>query len=67
MAIHEGARAGHVAVARRLVEAGADINARTNHGKGGSALWWAVQQHGEDSPMAMYLKSVGGENIEPEL
>mmetsp|Transcript_32052 Transcript_32052/g.73730 ORF Transcript_32052/g.73730 Transcript_32052/m.73730 type:complete len:305 (-) Transcript_32052:117-1031(-) len=67
MALHEGVRSGHVAVAKRLLEAGADLNVRTNHGQGGSALWWAVQAHGENSEMVNFLKSQGAQNLEPEL
>jgi prolyl 4-hydroxylase len=39
--IHEAARSGRTNVIEYLVEEGADVNERTNDGKGGSPLWWA--------------------------
>jgi prolyl 4-hydroxylase len=39
--IHEAARSGRTNIMEYLVEEGADVNERTNDGKGGSPLWWA--------------------------
>jgi prolyl 4-hydroxylase len=39
--IHEAARSGRTNILEYLVEEGADVNERTNDGKGGSPLWWA--------------------------
>mmetsp|Transcript_13775 Transcript_13775/g.27488 ORF Transcript_13775/g.27488 Transcript_13775/m.27488 type:complete len:529 (-) Transcript_13775:82-1668(-) len=66
-ALHEAARSGHVHAGRFLVENGADVNARTGNGTGGSVLWLATNEHGADSAMVKFLKSVGGEYIEPDL
>jgi hypothetical protein len=65
--LHEAARAGHLDVVQLLLEHGAPINHRTNYGKGGSALFYALEQHGEDHPVVQLLQSVGAEVIEPEL
>ncbi len=39
--VHEAARAGHTKVMEYLVQNKVDLNARTNHGSGGTPLWWA--------------------------
>jgi prolyl 4-hydroxylase len=39
--IHEAARMGRTNIIEYLIEEGADVNERTNEGKGGSPLWWA--------------------------
>jgi prolyl 4-hydroxylase len=64
--LHEGVRGGHLDVVRLLVEHGADVNAVT-HGKGGSALWWAKQQHSSDHPVVAFLESMGALEVGPEL
>lgn len=66
-ALHEGARAGHEEVVKFLYEQGADVNARTGTGKGGSVMWWAEKNLGKDHPVVSYLESVGAEIIGPEL
>ena len=65
--MHEGARGGHVSVVQFLYENGADVNHRTNKGRGGTPLYYALQRHGDDHPVSKYLASVGGTNVEPEL
>jgi prolyl 4-hydroxylase len=64
--LHEGVRGGHIEVVRLLVEHGADFNAKT-YGNGGSALWWAKQQHTPDHPIVTFLESLGAVEIGPEL
>lgn len=46
-----------------------DVNARTKKkdkaGADGSALYWAVELHGEDHPVTEFLKSNGAKKIVP--
>ncbi|GFH53809.1 hypothetical protein CTEN210_10285 [Chaetoceros tenuissimus] len=64
--LHEVARVGNVDVAKILLEHGqVNVNARTNGGRGGTALYLAIQTHGEDHPMSQFLVSRGGEYIGP--
>ena len=53
-------------VAKYLLEQGSDINQRTNT-DGGTALWWAKQELGEDHPMISLLESMGALEIGPDL
>mmetsp|Transcript_12669 Transcript_12669/g.22187 ORF Transcript_12669/g.22187 Transcript_12669/m.22187 type:complete len:585 (+) Transcript_12669:1-1755(+) len=58
--IHEAARAGNVAGVQLLVSAGCDLTSRTGRtGKGGTALWWAIQRFGEDHRVVRLLRSHG--------
>lgn len=64
--LHEVARQGNLEVAKILLEHGqVNVNARTNGGRGGTALYLAVQSHGEDHPLTQFLLSRGGEYIGP--
>lgn len=65
--IHEGAANGHTEVVELLVEHGADINTRTEGGKGATPLHLAEQNFGSFHPLVKYLKSLGGLNVGPEL
>jgi len=65
--VHEGARGGHKEVVELLVDNGADVNVRTNHGTGGTPLWWAKSQHGSRHPLVKYLTELGALEIGPEL
>jgi prolyl 4-hydroxylase len=65
--LHEAARGGHVPAVKFLTEHGSDVNERTNHGVGGTALYWVEKKHGKDHPLARLLKEHGGVVIEPEL
>ena len=67
MPLHEGVRAGHVDVVELLVKKGSNVNERTNHGIGGTALWLALEEHGEDHPMTQFLQTIGAISIGPEL
>lgn len=65
--IHEAARYGHVDVVAFLLENDADINVRTNQGKGGSPLNVAITLLSKDHPVSKFLVDNGGVNIEPDL
>jgi prolyl 4-hydroxylase len=60
--LHEAARAGSVDVAKYLFERDVDINLKTGHGVGDSALDLARQYHGEDSEIFKFLFGVGAES-----
>lgn len=49
-----------------LIQSGADINSRTNNGRGPSALNIAKEKHGKDDPVYLLLQSLGAEEYEFE-
>lgn len=63
--IHEAARAGNTEVLEYLIEKGADVNARTNFGKGANPVWWAEETRGVDHASANMLRKAGGKRIPP--
>ena len=63
--IHEASRGGHREAVELLLSSGADINARTNFGDGGTPLYLA-QEEGH-SQLADWLESLGAISIGPEL
>lgn len=65
--IHEAARGGQKEAAELLVRHGADVNHRTNRGKGPTPLHLVILNHGERHPLAQYLKEIGALDIGPEL
>jgi prolyl 4-hydroxylase len=65
--LHEGARGGHVEVVKLLVEKGANINERTNEGKGETPLYWSIVENGEDHPVSQFLMELGALNVGPDL
>jgi prolyl 4-hydroxylase len=65
--MHEGARGGHTEIVRFLHKHGADVNARTSNGAGGTPLWWAKRVNGDDHPTVTFLESIGGLSLGPEL
>lgn len=65
--LHEAARGGHKEIVRFLYDSGADINARTNEGVGGTALWWAKKTLGDDHEVVSYLESLGAIDAGPDL
>lgn len=66
-ALHESARAGHKDIVKYLYESGADINVRTHNGVGGTSLYWAKRNLGEDHEVVSYLESLGAVEIGPDL
>jgi len=66
-ALHESARAGHKDIVKYLYESGADLNARTHHARGGTALHFAKEKLGEDHEVVSYLESLGAIDIGPDL
>lgn len=65
--IHEGARAGHQEVVEVLIKHGANKDARTSGGLGGTPLWLVEKEQGSDHPLAKFLRSIGANSIGPEL
>jgi prolyl 4-hydroxylase len=64
--LHEGARAGHVDVVKYLVEKGANVNERSQNGKGGNALFYAYENHGKESAVYQFLETTGAVPIYPD-
>jgi ankyrin repeat protein len=59
--LHEAARAGHVEIARYLCDRDVDMELRTSHGSGQTALEIALEIHGEESEIYQYLLEAGAE------
>ena len=56
--LHEAARAGNLGGVQLLLSAGCDLTARTGRaGRGGTALWWAVQRYGENHGVVRLLRA----------
>jgi len=65
--IHEAARAGNVCGVQLLISAGADVSSRTGRGgRGGTALWWAMQRYGEDHDVVKLLRAHDAPEIGPD-
>jgi len=65
--IHEASRTGSLESLKILVEAGVGINEVTNGSAGETALDLAIDTHGEESDVVMYLLSMGGLESGPDL
>jgi len=65
--LHEGARGGFEDIVKVLVEKGADINQKTEGEDGRSALYIAIEENGEDSPIVEFLESLGALSFGPDL
>ena len=63
--IHEAARAGRTEVIKYLIEEGANVNVRTNFGRGASPLWWAEERNGYNHESASVLRKAGAKRIGP--
>lgn len=64
--LHEAVRGGQIAVIKYLLKRGLDINTRTHHGEGGSALWWAKHVHGKNHKVVRFLELRGAKEIPPD-
>jgi prolyl 4-hydroxylase len=64
--LHEGARAGHIDIVKYLVEQGADIKERAQHGTGGNAIFYAFHHQGQKSAVYQFLESLGVASVEPD-
>ena len=53
-------------VVKFLVEHGADVHLRSEHDKGGNAMWLAQSVQGSDSPVSLFLQSIGAISVEPD-
>ena len=62
--IHEAARADSHECVELLIEHGADMNSRTNGGRGGSPLYWAESTAPNGNTVKL-LKEMGAELIAP--
>ena len=66
--IHEASLGGHHEAVKFLIEnAGADMNAISNHGRGKTPLRLVKEIHGEDHPLVEYLLSLGAIDAGPDL
>lgn len=63
--LHESVRSGDPKLVEYLIEHGADVNLRTDGGKGGSPLWWAHKYFDEDHDMIKVLHTYGAKNYAP--
>jgi ankyrin repeat protein len=63
--IHEAARGGQADVVDYLIKNGAEVNDRTNDGRGATALWWAENLFDDDHPVVQALRRHGAVNLGP--
>jgi ankyrin repeat protein len=59
-ALQFAVRSGNLECVKLLVQKGADVNHRTNGGRGMSALFLAERYYGNDHPVATFLVVSGG-------
>jgi prolyl 4-hydroxylase len=64
--LHEAIRIGHTESVKYLISVGADKDARTHHGAGGTPLNLAITELTENHPVSRYLKDIGATNIGPD-
>jgi prolyl 4-hydroxylase len=60
-------RAGDLELVELLFTHGADLNHRTNNGKGESTLYLAEKYHGENHPVSVFLRNNGGKSLASQL
>mmetsp|Transcript_6975 Transcript_6975/g.10667 ORF Transcript_6975/g.10667 Transcript_6975/m.10667 type:complete len:259 (-) Transcript_6975:78-854(-) len=64
--LHEAVASGNLEVVQYLIDHGSDINERTNEGEGGTALWWAQEELGDEHPIVDLLMHLGADFIGPD-
>lgn len=63
--LHEAVRAGHTRIVQFLLQQGADVNQRTQGGRGESPLHLAITTFNKDHPVVKVLEQHGGKDIPP--
>jgi ankyrin repeat protein len=66
-ALQFAVRAGHLELVKLLFMNGAELNHRTNGGKGCSTLYLAEKYHGENHRVAAFLRNNGGQSVASQL
>ena len=65
--LHEAARAGNLVGIELLISAGCDPSSRTGrNGNGGTALWWAIKQYGENHDAVSLLRFHNALEVGPD-
>lgn len=64
--LHEAARGGRADTVAYLLKEGAEVNERTNHGRGGNALYWAEQKPQANAKTIAILKEHGAVSLKPK-
>lgn len=63
--IHEAARGGHTKVLQYMIDKGANVNERTNDGRGATPLWWTMQYFPDNHPAVELLRRHGALPLPP--
>jgi prolyl 4-hydroxylase len=66
-ALQFAVRAGHLELVKLLFKNGAELNHRTNAGKGSSTLYLAEKYHGENHQVTAFLRNNGGHSVASQL
>lgn len=65
--LNEAVRGGYVQLVKYLHDKGADVNHRTDRGRGGSILHYALQFHKDTHPLVKFLQGAGAIDVKSEL
>ena len=66
-ALEIAVRGGDLDCVKLLIQSGADMNHRTNGGRGASALFLAEKYHGKDHPVSILLAKKGARSRSPTI